>query len=145
MREINEMLSQPAAVPLVATIVHEATHQIAFNCGLQQRYADIPLWLCEGMAVYFEAPDLTSTRGWRGIGRVNYPRLETFRKNVPNWREEQIAWIGPVVAVEHRVDLLRVGSERDRGGGEGKGCLTRELASPRGERIPGIPLYEAAG
>ncbi|HEX2474182.1 MAG TPA: DUF1570 domain-containing protein, partial [Lacipirellulaceae bacterium] len=79
MREINQMLSQPAAVPLVATIVHEATHQIAFNCGLQTRYADIPLWLCEGMAVYFEAPDLASTRGWRGIGRVNYPRLTTFR------------------------------------------------------------------
>ena len=44
----------------MATIVHEATHQIAFNCGMQQRYADIPLWLCEGMAVYFEAPDLAS-------------------------------------------------------------------------------------
>jgi hypothetical protein len=86
MREINQMLSQPAAVPLVATIVHEATHQIAFNCGLQTRYADIPLWLCEGMAVYFEAPDLASTRGWRGIGRVNYPRLTTFRENLPNWQ-----------------------------------------------------------
>jgi hypothetical protein len=86
-RDINLMLSQPAAVPLVATIVHEATHQIAFNCGLQQRYADIPLWLCEGMAVYFEAPDLASTRGWRGIGRVNYPRLETFRRNLGNWHE----------------------------------------------------------
>ena len=87
MRELNQMLSQPAAVPLVATIVHEATHQIAFNCGLQQRYADIPLWLCEGMAVYFEAPDLTSARGWRGIGRVNYPRLDTFHKNLSNWHE----------------------------------------------------------
>ena len=87
MREINQMLSQPAAVPLVATIVHEATHQIAFNCGLQTRFADIPLWLCEGMAVYFEAPDLASTRGWRGIGRVNYPRLETFRRNLPNWND----------------------------------------------------------
>lgn len=86
-KEINQMLSEPAAVPLVATVVHEATHQIAFNCGLQQRYADIPLWLCEGMAVYFEAPDLASTRGWRGIGRVNYPRLETFRKNLSNWHE----------------------------------------------------------
>jgi hypothetical protein len=86
MREINQMLSQPAAVPLVATIVHEATHQIAFNCGLQTRYADIPLWLCEGMAVYFEAPDLASTRGWGGIGRVNYPRLTTFRENLPNWQ-----------------------------------------------------------
>jgi uncharacterized protein DUF1570 len=86
MREINQMLSQPAAVPLVATIVHEATHQIAFNCGLQTRFADIPLWLCEGMAVYFEAPDLASTRGWRGIGRVNYPRLTTFRENLPDWQ-----------------------------------------------------------
>ncbi len=56
MRELNQILSQPAAVPLVATIVHEATHQIAFNCGLQRRYADIPLWQCEGMAVYFERP-----------------------------------------------------------------------------------------
>jgi hypothetical protein len=87
MREINQMLSQPAAVPLVATIVHEATHQIAFNCGLQTRFADIPLWLCEGMAVYFEAPDLTSTRGWRGIGRINYPRLATFHDNLGRWQE----------------------------------------------------------
>jgi hypothetical protein len=87
MREINQMLSQPAAVPLVATIVHEATHQIAFNCGLQTRYADIPLWLCEGMAVYFEAPDLASKSDWRGIGRVNYPRLEKFRENLSSWHE----------------------------------------------------------
>jgi hypothetical protein len=90
-REITQMLSQRAAVPLVSTIVHEATHQIAFNCGLQTRLADIPLWLCEGMAVYFEAPDLTSSRGWRGIGRVNYPRLETFRRNLPNWRRDSLA------------------------------------------------------
>jgi Protein of unknown function (DUF1570) len=86
LKEINEMLSQPAAVPLVATIVHEATHQIAFNCGLQTRFADIPLWQCEGLAVYFEAPDLSSTRGWNGIGRVNYPRLDVFLDNLPNWR-----------------------------------------------------------
>ena len=89
-REINVLLSQPAAVPLVATVVHEATHQIAFNCGLQQRYADIPLWLCEGMAVYFEAPDLTSTRGWRGIGRVNYPRFDTFQRNIGNWNDDTL-------------------------------------------------------
>src|SRR3954470_7675043 len=89
-KEINQMLSQPAAVPLVATVVHEATHQIAFNCGLQQRYADIPLWLCEGMAVYFEAPDLASAHGWRGIGRVNYPRLETYRKNLSSWNDNSL-------------------------------------------------------
>jgi hypothetical protein len=90
LREINQMLSQPAAVPLVSTIVHEATHQIAFNCGLQQRFADIPLWQCEGMAVYFEAPDLSSTRGWRGMGRVNYPRLARFQQNLPNWNGDTI-------------------------------------------------------
>lgn len=90
LHDINAMLSQPAAVPLVATVVHEATHQIAFNCGLQARYADIPLWLCEGMAVYFEAPDLASTRGWRGIGKVNYPRLETFRHNLPGWNDRSL-------------------------------------------------------
>lgn len=90
LREINQMLSQRAAVPLVSTIVHEATHQIAFNCGLQTRLSDIPLWLCEGMAVYFEAPDLTSSRGWRGIGRVNYPRLSTFRRNQASWGRETL-------------------------------------------------------
>jgi hypothetical protein len=90
MREINQMLSQPAAVPLVSTIVHEATHQIAFNCGLQSRFADIPLWQCEGMAVYFEAPDLSSTRGWRGIGRVNYPRLNRFQRNLSQWNDETL-------------------------------------------------------
>jgi hypothetical protein len=89
-REINDMLSQPAAVPLVATIVHEATHQIAFNCGLQTRYSDIPLWLCEGMAVYFEAPDLASKSGWRGIGKVNYPRLDTFRRNLGKWQNNTL-------------------------------------------------------
>lgn len=90
LREISQMLSQPAAVPLVSTIVHEATHQIAFNCGLQQRFADIPLWQCEGMAVYFEAPDLAGTRGWRGLGRINHPRLARFQQNLPNWNDKTL-------------------------------------------------------
>ena len=82
LKSINQMLARPEAGPLVATVVHEATHQIAFNSGLGQRLADLPLWLVEGMAVYFEAPDLSSGRGWQGIGKVNYPRLETFRANL---------------------------------------------------------------
>ena len=81
--EINRVLSRPAAEPLVATVIHEATHQIAFNCGLLVRYADTPLWLNEGLAIYFETPDLTSASGWRGIGNVNRRRLTQFRKNLP--------------------------------------------------------------
>ncbi len=88
--DINQLLRRPAAAPLVATIVHEATHQIAFNSGLMARYADLPLWLVEGMAIYFEAPDLSSGRGWRGIGKVNYPRLQVFRNNLPKWKAENL-------------------------------------------------------
>jgi hypothetical protein len=62
----------------VATVVHEATHQIAFNRGMHRRYADNPVWLTEGMAMYFEAPDLKSRRGWSGIGKVNKARLFRF-------------------------------------------------------------------
>ncbi|NQV27580.1 MAG: DUF1570 domain-containing protein [Rhodopirellula sp.] len=64
----------------VATVVHEATHQIAFNRGMHCRYADNPVWLTEGMAMYFETPDLKSRRGWSGIGKVNDARLFRFRE-----------------------------------------------------------------
>ncbi len=77
--QITALLSQPQAEPLVATIIHEATHQIAFNSGLQTRFADIPLWVSEGIAVYFETPDLTNSKGWKEIGAVNRPRLDRFR------------------------------------------------------------------
>ena len=63
---------------MVATLVHEATHQMAFNGGLHQRLAPVPLWLSEGVATYFEPPDLASDRGWKGIGNVNTARLERF-------------------------------------------------------------------
>ncbi len=80
--EINQVLSRPAAEPLVATVIHEATHQIAFNCGLMARYADIPMWVSEGVAIYFETPDLGSARGWRGIGAVNRARLIVLRQSL---------------------------------------------------------------
>lgn len=79
-QQINDLLSQPRAERNVSTIIHEATHQIAFNCGLQTRYADIPLWVSEGIAVFFETPDLSSARGWRGIGGVNETRFVDFRR-----------------------------------------------------------------
>ena len=80
MARINQVLSQPNASPTVSTIVHEATHQLAFNCGLHTRYADVPLWVSEGIAVYFETPDLNSSKGWRGIGAVSRTRLTRLRR-----------------------------------------------------------------
>jgi hypothetical protein len=67
-----------AAAFNVATIVHEATHQIAFNSGLHVRFADNPLWLTEGMAMYFETPDLDGGHKWRTIGQINRPRYDRF-------------------------------------------------------------------
>ena len=81
---INRILSRPGAERTVATIIHEATHQVAFNCGLQTRYADIPLWVSEGIAIYFETPDLRSSKGWRNIGSVNRVRLVEFRGYLRN-------------------------------------------------------------
>lgn len=74
------LLARPEAAGLVATLIHEGTHQLAFNGGLHQRLAPVPLWVCEGVATYFEAPDLASGRGWRAIGLVNQPRRDQFLK-----------------------------------------------------------------
>lgn len=73
-----EILTSPDASGMVATIVHEATHQLAFNRGLHRRLAAVPLWVSEGIATYFETPDLENARGWRAIGSVNHPRLGHF-------------------------------------------------------------------
>ncbi|MCB9874063.1 MAG: DUF1570 domain-containing protein [Planctomycetaceae bacterium] len=81
---INQLLMRPGAERTVATVIHEATHQIAFNCGLQTRYADIPLWVSEGVAIYFETPDLRSSKGWRNIGGVNQVRLQEFGRYFRN-------------------------------------------------------------
>lgn len=81
--QINRSLSQPAALRMVATIVHEATHQLSFNSGLQTRFSDLPFWVGEGLAIYFEAPDLKSRKGWRGIGNVNRSRLSQFQRYMP--------------------------------------------------------------
>ncbi len=76
-----------AADPAPAsTIVHEATHQLAFNSGMHTRYADNPVWFTEGLAMYFEVPDLRNGAGWRTIGRVNRPRLNKFRQMVRQGR-----------------------------------------------------------
>jgi hypothetical protein len=81
--QINQMLARPEAERMVATVIHEATHQIANNAGLSERFADVPLWVSEGVAVYFEAPDLSNSKGWKTIGEVNRPRLAAFREFLP--------------------------------------------------------------
>ena len=75
----------------IATIIHEATHQLAYNCGLQTRFADNPMWVSEGLATFFEAPDFNNPRGWRSIGRVNQVNLERWRRYLPKRPAESLA------------------------------------------------------
>ena len=77
-RQINQVLQNPAAVMMVATIIHEGTHQLIFNRGVQTRFADCPLWVNEGLAMYFEAPNVRSKRGWQKPGMIFDQRLFRF-------------------------------------------------------------------
>ena len=83
-RKIEQILQTPAAIPMVATIIHEGTHQLIFNRGVQTRFAEAPLWLNEGLAMYFETPQLNSARGWRIPGLVSATRLADFLRYLPN-------------------------------------------------------------
>lgn len=84
------ILKRPNAEKQVATIIHEATHQLAFNRGLAIRCADIPLWYSEGIAMYFETPDLRSDRGWRGMGKPNPFHLASFKNSLADRPDAQL-------------------------------------------------------
>lgn len=74
----------------IATVIHEATHQLAYNTGLQKRFADNPMWVSEGMAVFFESPDFSNPRGWRSIGKVNSVNLQRFHRYAPRRGAESL-------------------------------------------------------
>ena len=100
-----EILASPEAAGLVATLVHEATHQMAFNSGMHRRLAPVPVWLSEGVATCFETPDLARERGWAGIGGVNQPRLEHYLKSYrAGWLREIVAADDPFRRAEEGLD-----------------------------------------
>lgn len=58
------------------TIIHEATHQTAFNTGVHSRYAPNSRWISEGLAMMFESPGVNnSMRYHRQSDRINRDRL----------------------------------------------------------------------
>jgi hypothetical protein len=62
------------------TIVHEATHQSAFNTGLHTRFAPNPRWISEGLATMFEAPGVQNSMYYsKRADRINYGRLDNLR------------------------------------------------------------------
>ncbi|MEN6459061.1 MAG: DUF1570 domain-containing protein [Thermoguttaceae bacterium] len=77
-----------------AVLIHEATHQTAFNTGVHSRFSPPPRWLAEGLAMLFEAPGVCDPRNHpEPADRVNRGRLDAFRKMLARHRPEMLAAI----------------------------------------------------
>lgn len=71
------------------TIIHEATHQTAFNTGVHSRYAPVPRWVSEGLAMLFEAPGVNNSLYYTKLtDRINRGRLAELKAY---YRNEQVA------------------------------------------------------
>ena len=58
------------------TIIHEATHQTAFNTGVHSRYNQGLRWASEGLAMLFEAPGVNNSAYYsKQKDRINRDRL----------------------------------------------------------------------
>jgi hypothetical protein len=66
------------------TLVHEATHQLAFNTGLHSRIGETPLWVIEGLAMLFEEDsrrdDSASRSAKERINRSRYLWFMSYRQ-----------------------------------------------------------------
>ncbi|HUY36285.1 MAG TPA: DUF1570 domain-containing protein [Pirellulales bacterium] len=65
------------------TIIHEATHQTAFNTGVHTRFGVTPRWLAEGLGTMFEAKGVWNSTQHSSRGdRLNRGRLARFKNYV---------------------------------------------------------------
>ncbi|MEX1042535.1 MAG: DUF1570 domain-containing protein [Pirellulaceae bacterium] len=72
----------------MATLIHEATHQTAFNAGVHSRLAPQPKWLVEGLATMFEAPGVWNSREFpRQADRIVKTRLAEFQQYMQQGRQ----------------------------------------------------------
>jgi len=66
-----------------ATVIHEATHQTAFNTGIHNRYSPPPRWVAEGLGTLFEAQGVWNSRSFpRQQDRINRGQFEEFRRQL---------------------------------------------------------------
>ncbi len=64
----------------VATVIHEAVHQLAFNTGVQVRMADNPVWFSEGLSLCFEQPSMRTPLLWTRPNLVNARHHAEFER-----------------------------------------------------------------
>lgn len=72
---------QSTADDVDETVIHEATHQVAFNTGIHSRIGQNPQWVVEGLATLFEADGVRVREFAADISdRINPERLDWFHK-----------------------------------------------------------------
>jgi hypothetical protein len=71
---------------LHSTIVHETTHQVAFNTGLHSRIGQTPKWVIEGLATMFEAPGIHDSKSAAAMTRINRSRYLWFENYLKSRR-----------------------------------------------------------
>jgi len=83
---LYEMHGSPFAErEALATVWHEAAHQIAFNRGVHQRLSSPPLWVLEGIASIFEAPGMMAQRATMDSSDlINVSRWDHWKKLAEN-------------------------------------------------------------
>ncbi len=73
------------------TIVHEATHQTAYNVAIHNRAADNPVWAVEGLATMFEARGVYQSRASDTVRlRINRGRLDDFHYHHAGRKHENV-------------------------------------------------------
>lgn len=64
-----------------ATIIHEVTHQTAFNTGVHTRFTGCPRWVAEGLGTLFEDPGVYDSRTHRSrADRLNRVQLASYQR-----------------------------------------------------------------
>ena len=75
-----------------STVVHEATHQVAFNTGIHSRYSPPPTWVAEGLAMMFEPVASRAGEDDSPAGVAHAGWLRQLRQSVaPRLRPEVLA------------------------------------------------------
>lgn len=64
----------------IDTVIHEVTHQTAYNTGVHRRFAATPRWLVEGLGTMFEPQGIWNARKFPKLeDRINRGRLGDFQ------------------------------------------------------------------
>jgi hypothetical protein len=74
-----------------STVLHEASHQTAFNTGIHSRWSPPPRWVAEGLGTMFEARGVADSRTYTSQqDRINRSRLNDFKAILPKHKPEAL-------------------------------------------------------